>query len=99
MNLSASRGKIRGRHRLTFLVLSYTGGRPGEMTGTEDKMHRGLKDLGDIDFREGEEHLTTLFRIIFEKTPYLKRLFVSAGISRFQVVSYFIKKLIYHIVT
>lgn len=57
---SDAQRRIRGKHWLTFLVLRFTGARLGEVIGAEDKSHRGLDDLEDIDFREGEIRLTTL---------------------------------------
>ena len=59
---SEKQWRLRGRHWLTYLVLRFTGARLGEVVGSEDKSFRGLDDLQDVDFRQGEIRLVTLKR-------------------------------------
>ncbi|CAD7774218.1 Tyrosine recombinase XerC [Candidatus Methanoperedenaceae archaeon GB50] len=49
-----TKGRIRGRYWLTFLVLRFTGARIGEVLGIDDRT--------DIDFRNAEIKLVTLKR-------------------------------------
>ena len=57
---SEKQWRLRGRHWLTFLVMRFTGARLGEVIGSEDKTHPGIRDLDDVDFRQGELRIATL---------------------------------------